>query len=76
MASSKVRMQAKHGLYIMPQSTARVLAMTVGIPWWSYWKPIAMEVPTLVARWRGLMPIVSQAESEPEEPIPSMCRNI
>jgi hypothetical protein len=67
MASSKAQMRVKHGLFITPQSTAPVLAMTAGIRWFSYWELIVMEVPISVALWLGLMLIVSQVENEPEK---------
>lgn len=68
MDSSKAQMRAKRGLFIMPQSTAPALAMTVGIRWFSYWELIAMEVQILAALWLGLMLIVSQVqENEPDE---------
>jgi hypothetical protein len=64
MASSRVQMRARHGLFTMQLSTARELAMTAGIPWFSYWELIAMEVPISAARWLGLTLTASQAENK------------
>lgn len=69
MASSKVQMQAKHGLFIMPRSTAPGHATTAGIRWFSYWVLIAMEAQISVAQWLGPMLIASQAENESKEAI-------
>jgi hypothetical protein len=66
MVSSKVQMQARHGLFTMLLSTAPVHATTAGIPWFSYWELIAMEVQISAVQWLGLMLIASQAENEPK----------